>query len=100
MSLITRKNIYLGGWLETRKRTKIESVETRSSIKLDPDTKLADLLGAIPSSVIALKNFDIKPDGNESRTLEQICKNHGISFDQFLAAMDELDWDQEYRAPH
>lgn len=69
-------------------------------MKLDPDTKVAELVAAIPSSVIVLKNFGIKPDSNENRTLEQIFEHHGISFDQFLAAMHSLDWDQEYRAPH
>jgi hypothetical protein len=66
-------------------------------MKLDPDTTLGSLLTAIPSSAGVLRRLRITPDGNEHKTLEQICQDHNIAFDQFLRAMDEIDWEEESR---
>jgi hypothetical protein len=66
-------------------------------MRLEPDTPLGGLLAAIPSSSHVLRQLGIKPDGNEEKTLGQLCQDHRISFDDFLRAMDEVDWEQEAR---
>lgn len=64
-------------------------------MKLDPDTVVSRLLTAIPSSAAVFSQFHIMLDGNESKTLGQICADHGIDFAQFLRALNAIDWDQE-----
>ena len=67
-------------------------------MKLDPDTTVAELLAAIPSSTLVFSKFEILSDPNENRTLQQICADHGIEFEQFLGAMNEIDWNKEVPA--
>ena len=64
-------------------------------MRLSPTTKLASLLTAIPSSKVVLGDFDIAIIGNESKTLEQLCTAHGITFQNFEKALNELNWDDE-----
>jgi hypothetical protein len=64
-------------------------------MELDPDTTLGSLLVAIPSSVVILKKIGISTDGNEEKTLKQVCTDRGLEFQQFLQAMDEIDWNNE-----
>jgi hypothetical protein len=52
-------------------------------MKLDPKTKLASLLGAVPSVAAVLENFQITTDGNEEKRLEELCAEHGIIFNKF-----------------
>lgn len=66
-------------------------------MKLDPKTKLASLLTAIPSAAAVLKRFDIPISGNEDKMLDELCVEHGITFDLFLKGMNELNWNEEYR---
>jgi hypothetical protein len=64
-------------------------------VTLDPETRLQELLNAIPSSSKVLRRFGIEPDGNEEKKLGWICQYQGVPFEDFLQAMDELDWDEE-----
>jgi len=66
-----------------------------ADMKLDPETLVSSLLIAIPSSAAVFSQFDIVLDGNESKTLGQICADHGIEFDQFLRALNAIDWNRE-----
>lgn len=66
-------------------------------MKLDPKTKLASLLTAIPSAAAVLKKFHIPISGNEDKSLDELCAEHGITFDVFLKGVNELDWNEEYR---
>ncbi len=63
-------------------------------MKLDPDTTVATLLAAIPSSMLVLKRFGIL-SGDENKTLRQVCEARGIEFEQFLSAMNEINWKKE-----
>ncbi|MGA8598989.1 MAG: hypothetical protein WB676_30095 [Bryobacteraceae bacterium] len=63
-------------------------------MKLDPETTVATLLAAIPSSMSVLKKFGIV-SGDENKTLRQVCDAHGIDFDRFLSAMNEINWKKE-----
>lgn len=65
---------------------------------LDPKTKVANLLRAIPSANAVLKRLNILTNGNEDRTLDEICAESGIAFDLFLRRMNELNWNEEYKA--
>lgn len=64
-------------------------------MKLEPDVTVANLLAAIPSSALVLRKIGIVSDANENKSLQQICADHGIPFDDFLRAMDEIDWTEE-----
>lgn len=66
-------------------------------MKLEPETPLGNLLTAIPSASHALQRFGIPQEGNEGKKLGDLCREHGIAFDEFLRAMDELDWEEEAR---
>jgi hypothetical protein len=65
------------------------------AMRLDPDTSVSSLLAAIPSSAAVFTQFGIALDGNERKTLGQICADHGIDFERFLRAMNEINWDRE-----
>lgn len=67
----------------------------RCVMKLDPNTKVASLLAAIPSSTIVFDRFKIGVDSACEMTLQQACTAAEIEFDDFLRAMDEIDWHQE-----
>ncbi len=67
-------------------------------MKLDADTTLVSLLSAVPSSALALSRLGIATDGNERKTLQQVCADAGIGFEEFLRAMEEIDWNKE--SPH
>ena len=64
-------------------------------MKVDPETTVSNLLAAIPSSVAVFEKLRIKTIGTENKTLEQVCADHGIALQQFLRAMDEIDWHAE-----
>jgi len=67
-------------------------------VRLDPETKIGRLLGAIPSSAVALERLGIIVAGNEDKSLRQLCAETGMNFEEFLRAMDEIDWEKE--TPH
>jgi 23S rRNA C2498 (ribose-2'-O)-methylase RlmM len=66
-------------------------------MKLDPNTRLASLLIAIPSTAAVLETFEITIDGNEEKSVQELCREHGITFQTFLKGMDNLNWNEEYR---
>ncbi len=70
-------------------------LETVLGMRLDPDTPVSSLLAAIPSSAAVFTQLGIAMDGNERKTLGRICADHGIEFEKFLRAMNEIDWDRE-----
>ncbi len=67
-------------------------------MKLDPNTKVAGLLAAIPSSALVFKRFGIWPNAADDWTVEQACGSAGVEFHEFLRAMEEIDWHDE--VPH
>lgn len=66
-------------------------------MKLDPETPLGDLLAAIPSSSQVLRRLGIATDGCEGKSLHQVCQDNGIALEEFLQALDQVDWDEEAR---
>ena len=67
----------------------------RFLMQLDPDTTVADLLRAVPSSALAFKTLGITVTGKKNQALRRVCADQGIAFDEFLRAMDEIDWEEE-----
>ena len=65
-------------------------------MRLDPTTKLTRLLAAIPSAAAVCDGFYIQFHGNEDKSLERLCAEAGITFANFLQALENLDWDEEY----
>jgi hypothetical protein len=64
-------------------------------MRLDPDTLVRGLILAIPTSAVVFDKFGISLTGNEDKTLGQICANRRIRFEEFLHALDEIDWNEE-----
>ena len=69
----------------------------KSEMRLNPNTKLGSLLLAIPSASSVCDGFHIMIPGNESKTLEELCGESGITLTSFLEALDHIDWENEYR---
>jgi hypothetical protein len=66
------------------------------SVKLDPNTTVASLLVAIPSSRVVFEKLGIRSvSDNENKTLVQLCADCGITFEEFLLRIDEIDWHKE-----
>ncbi len=66
-------------------------------MRLNPDTKLGSLLVAIPSALRVCDGFHIAISGKEAKTLEEVCVESGITLESFLDALDQIDWEKEYR---
>lgn len=66
-------------------------------MKLNPDTTVARLLVAIPSSASVLEKFGIEVSGTEERSLQELCRERGILLEEILRAIDELDWNKEFK---
>ena len=64
-------------------------------MRLDPHTTVARLLIAIPSSALAFTRLGIPTGGNESKSLQQVCKDSNIGMERFLATLDDIDWNLE-----
>lgn len=64
-------------------------------MRLDPDTLVSSLVEAIPTSVVVFDKFGVPLDGNNDKTLQQVCRDRGIDFERFLRAMNEIDWSEE-----
>jgi hypothetical protein len=64
-------------------------------IKLDPQTRVASLLLAVPSARIIFDRLGIAVRGNDNQTLQQVCMDSNISLEDFLSTMDEIDWNEE-----
>jgi hypothetical protein len=62
---------------------------------LDPKTTVTRLITAIPSSALVFTRFGIAVEGNETKPLQEVCSNFGIHLEEFLAAMDDIDWNEE-----
>jgi len=65
---------------------------------LQPNTKLFRLLAAIPSARVVCERFHMPLIGNGDKSLEQLCGEAGITFANFLRVLDDLDWEEDYRA--
>ncbi len=66
-------------------------------MRLDPQIKLSKLLNAIPSAAAVLEMLHIPARGNESKRLDELCVEYGITFDSFLKALNGVNWNEEYR---
>lgn len=64
-------------------------------MEVDPSTTVATLLAAIPSSTQAFEKLGLRTAGNESKSVQQVCADEGIAVEQFLRAMDEINWNAE-----
>ena len=64
-------------------------------MRLDPQTKVASLLLAIPSAALAFNRLGIVAQGSENKSLEQVCADGGISMAEFMRVMNEIDWNDE-----
>lgn len=74
---------------------RFRAISLRLHVKLDPQTPVDGLLRAIPSSAIVFERFGISADPSEKRTLQEVCTDQGIRVEEFLGAMDEIDWNGE-----
>lgn len=68
-------------------------------MKLDPDTTVAGMLAAMPSSAVVFERFGIPADLGEKTSLQQVCANCGVRLEEFLQAVDEIDWSSELTDP-
>lgn len=64
-------------------------------MRLDPHTTVANLLAAIPSSALAFDRLGIIAQGNGSKSLQEVCADGGVSMEDFLRVMNEIDWNRE-----
>ncbi len=64
-------------------------------MRLDPQTTVGSLLRAVPSSATIFERFGIEADPSEEKTLEQVCTGRNVRIQEFLQAMDEVDWNKE-----
>jgi hypothetical protein len=60
------------------------------------NTKLVNLLTAIPSAVAVCHGFHMPIDGNGEKTLQELCAQYDTTFEAFLQAVNTLDWEGEY----
>ncbi len=65
-------------------------------LNIDPNTSVGKLVLAIPSSVAVLTQLGISPQFDRDRTLQDACTEHGLTVEDFLRALNAVDWDQEY----
>ena len=61
----------------------------------DPQTKVASLLVAIPSAALAFNRLGLIAQGNENKSLEEVCRAGCISLEEFMRVMNEIDWNNE-----
>lgn len=64
-------------------------------MRLDPQIKIFTLLRAIPSSSAVFEKFGIDLDRSAAKSLQEMCADRNIRFEEFLRAMDEIDWSVE-----
>lgn len=64
-------------------------------MKLDPQTTVSSLVRAIPSSVLVFDKLEIKLEGNENKSLQEVCADRGMGLEEFLRQLDEIDWEKE-----
>lgn len=67
-----------------------------ASMKLNPDTTVARLLGAIPSSASVFERFGIQASSAKEKTLEEVCKEQGVVLEELLETIEALDWANEF----
>ncbi len=66
-------------------------------MEINPNTTLNRLLAAIPSARGVFERFHVQIGGNGDKTVKQICGEAGIPFASFLRALDDINWDEDYR---
>ncbi len=64
-------------------------------MKLDPNTTVVALLMGVPSCANVFRSLGITPGDHGNKTLQQVCGEAGITFEDFLRRVDEIDWEQE-----
>lgn len=68
----------------------------REKMRLNPNTRLAALLVAIPSAAVVLENLHIPISDNEDRSLQELCTEHAITVEEFIERLNNLNWDEDY----
>jgi hypothetical protein len=66
-------------------------------VQINPNTTLAHLLAAIPSARGVCDRLQIQLAGNGDKSVEQLCREAGVPFASFLQALDEINWEEDYR---
>ncbi len=66
-------------------------------MNLNPNTKLDQLLSAIPSATAVCDKLLIPIQGNENKTLQAICDERELTFDAFMQALNDIDWNEDCR---
>jgi hypothetical protein len=67
-------------------------------MNLKPHTKLDQLLNAIPSAVYVCSKLSIPVDGSENKTLQAICDERELSFNTFMQALNDIDWEEDCKS--
>ena len=67
-------------------------------MRFNSDVTLDELLTAIPSALIVCNAFRMTVRGNGEKMLDELCSEHGITFELFLHALDDLDWNEDYHS--
>lgn len=67
-------------------------------MQLNPETKLLNLLLAIPSAQLLCDRFHIQVSGNQNKSLGTLCAEADITFETFLQALEKLDWSDDYNS--
>ena len=68
-------------------------------MEVDPNTTVGQLLGAIPSSSVVFDKFAIRRSAADNKTLEAACTERGIRLEEFLQAIEDLDWSEQGQDP-
>lgn len=69
----------------------------KGGMQLNPNTKLGKLLEAIPSATTVCQLLKISVSGNEEKSLDEVCEEAGVAFDDFLDALNGLNWEEDYQ---
>lgn len=64
-------------------------------MKLESNTTVASLVSALPSAVVVFSRFGIPTTGSDSRTVQEVCSQYHVRCEDFLRAIEQLDWDGE-----
>jgi hypothetical protein len=64
-------------------------------MKLESNTTVANLISALPSTVVVFSRFGIPVTGNENCTVGEMCKQHNVRCEELLRAIEQLDWGGE-----
>ena len=62
---------------------------------IDPKTTIAQLTGALPSTVPLLQAYGISPQQVADQPLKQVLTEAQVDVEEFWQALDKIDWNAE-----